>query len=462
VAGTDSPGDIPRGRITPGLFVFAAAGVCLGLSDVWRFPQLLVEHASPWFAVFYLAALLLVGVPLLVAELALARLGRSRPAANFGFVVPGTESSGLWQYVGLVVLIAVFLILSYATVVAGWMMAYTVRSLIGGLGEVSAGAARLMFQSLITDPERLLGWHTLFVVGLGWVAARDVAAGTGRFSRWLVVAVFALAMPLVGLSVYAYGIEPVFAVDWPSWRSMPSTGLVLDAVVQAFFTLGVCMGAMLILGHYLPSGAKPGPLVMGVVAVDILFVGLASVGVPPILATQESWGSGISFAMETMPLALSGLPLGGLWLGVFYALLFLLVATTALVLMELLVSWASEKTGKARPSVAPLAAAGVWVGGVLAILSFSALSFEFEFVGEQRSFGLFDVMDILSSQILLPIIGLLMAMFVGWNIDEKTLRTAIGEDRTVSMLHFLKRYLVPVAVTVIFVVLVFGRVLPRV
>lgn len=449
-------------RLSPGLFVFAAAGVCLGLSDVWRFPLLMAEHASPWYPVVYLAAVLLVGVPLMVAELALARLGHSRPSANFGFLVEGTEASVLWQYVGIVVLIAVFLILCYATVIAAWMMAYTVRALIGGLAEMSPGVARLMFQSLITDPERLLGWHTLFVVLLGWVAVRDVNAGVGRFSRLLVIAVFAVAALLAALSVHEYGTGPVLAADWSGPWSMPSGAMLLDAVTQAFFTLGVCMGAMLILGHYLAPAARPGYLVLGVVAADVLFVSLAALGVLPLLFSQDNWASGISFAVETVPLALSGVPLGGVYLGLFYALLFLLVATTALVLMELLVSWAADRTRKSRASVAPPVALAVWIGGVLALLSFSGLSFEFEFVGEQKSYGLFDVMDILSSQILLPVIGLLMAVFVGWNIDKKRFRAAMGESSAVGVLHYLKRYLVPAVVALIFVVLVFDRVLPRV
>ncbi len=459
---TDASGETARVWLRPGLFVFAAAGVCLGLSDVWRFPQMMVEHASPWFPLFYLAGLVLVGVPLLVAELALARLGHSRPAGNFGFLAQGTESNPLWQYAGIIVLIAVFMILSYTTVVAGWMMAYTVRSLIGGLEELSAGAARLMFQTLITDPERLLGWHTLFVLGLGWVAARDVNAGTGRVSRWLVIAAFLIAAALAALSLFRYGFAPVLELGW-SWHwSTLSGAMVLDAVTQAFFTLGVCMGAMLILGHYLPAGARPGPLVARIVGLDVLFVCVAGLGVVPLLLSGEEQGGGISFAMETVPLALAETPLGGVYLGAFYVLLFLLIATTALVLMELLVSWASEKSGRDRASVAPLVAGAVWLGGVLSLLSFGALAFEFEFIGEEKSFGMFDVMDILSSQILLPIIGLLMAVFVGWNVDRRTFSEAVGAGRAAHLLHHLKRYLVPAVVGVIFVVLVFGRVLPRV
>lgn len=462
MAGTDSPGDKARIWISPRLFVFAAVAVSLGLSDVWRFPQLVAEHASPWFPAIYLAGLLAIGVPLLVAELALARLGHSRPSANFGFVVEGAAASPLWQYVGIVVLAAVFLTLSYTTVIADWMMAYAIRSLVGGLDDISVGAARLMFQSLITDPERLLGWHTLFAVGLGWVAAREVNAGTGRFSRRLVIAVFAIAATLAALSLYHYGLAPVLALDWSSHWSNLSGRLVLDAVTQAFFTLGICMGAMLILGHHLSPDAKAGPLVLGVVAADVLFVSVAGLGVLPLLLSTESTGSGISFAMETVPLAMSGVPLGGLYLGFFYILLFLLMATTALVLMELLVSWLSERTGRARASVASLVATAVWFGGVLALLSFGVLSFEFEFVGAEKSYGLFDVMDILSSQILLPIIGLLMAVFVGWNIDKKTFADAMGPGCAAPFLHWLKRYPVPIMLSVILIVLVFGRVLPRV
>lgn len=462
MAGTDISGDAARAWISPGLFVFAASGVCLGLSDVWRFPQMVAEHASPWFPLLYLASVLLIGVPLLVAELVLARLGRSNPSANFGFHVEGVEASSLWQYAGMVVLLAVFLILCYTAVVAGWMMSYTVRSVVGGLDDVSPGVARLMFQSLVTDPERLLGWHTLFAAGLGCVAARGVNNGTGRFSRRLVVTIFVIAVLLAGLSLYHYGLAPVLALDWPGHWSALSGAMVVDAVTQAFFTLGVCMGAMLILGHYLPPAARTGRLVVGVIGLDMLFVCLAGLGVLPLVLSREHAGEGISFAVETLPLAVSDLPLGGLYLGAFYALLFLLVATTALVLMELLVTWLVARTGKARASAAFLAASAVWVGGLLALLSFSALSFEFEFVGEEKSFGLFDVMDILSSQILLPVIGLLMAVFVGWNIDRNTYMSAMGEGRAVHGLHVLKRYLVPAVLSVIFVILVFGRVIPRV
>jgi len=448
--------------MSPGLFAFAAVAVSLGLSDVWRFPQLLAEYASPWFPALYLGALLLIGVPLMVAELALARLGRSQPSANYGFILDGGNRGTLWQYAGIVILVAVFIILSYATVVAGWMVSYSVRSFVGGLDGVSSGAARLMFQSLITDPERLLGWHTLFMVGLGWVAARGVNAGTGRVSRLLVTAVFVLVLILTALSLHRYGTDSLLAMGWSSQWTALSVELVVDAVTQAFFTLGVCMGAILILGHYLPAAARPGGLVMSVVAADILFVSLAAAGVLPLLFSGESWGTGLSFAMETMPVAMVDVPLGGLCLGLFYMLLFLLVATTAVVLMEVLVSWLCEKSGRPRASVAPLAAAAVWVGGVLALLSFSALSFDFEFVGEERSFGLFDVMDILSSQILLPVIGVLIAVFVGWNVDKNTLRQALGDSRAVTVLHFLKRYVVTAMMVAILVALVFGRVLSRV
>ncbi|HSH43199.1 MAG TPA: hypothetical protein VK973_13825 [Arenicellales bacterium] len=459
---SETPEGAADGTMSPGLFAFAAVAVSLGLSDVWRFPHLLAEHASPWFPALYLGALLLIGVPLMVAELALARLGHSRPSSNYGFTLGGDNRGALWQYTGIVILVAVFVILSYASVVAGWMVSYSVRASIGGLSGVSTGAARLMFQSLITDPERLLGWHTLFMVGLGWVAARGVNAGTGRISRILVAAVFFLAAVLAAISLYRYGARSLLAMDWSSQWTALSGALVVDAVTQAFFTLGVCMGAILVLGHYLPRGARPGGLVMSVVAADILFVSLAAAGVLPLLFAADSPGAGLSFAVETLPVALSEETLGGLFLGLFYFLLFLLVATTAVVLMEVLVSWLCEKSGRTRAAVTPLAAAAVWVGGVLALLSFSALSFDFEFVGEERSYGLFDVMDILSSQILLPVIGVLMAVFVGWNVDKNKLKEALGDSRAVTVLHFLKRYVVPAMVAAILVALVFGRVLSRV
>lgn len=439
--------------------MFAAAGVCLGLNDVWRFPALVMEHGSYWFPVLYLAGVILIGIPLLVAELALTRLGRSRPAENFGFVAAAPEISRLWQYAGIIVLVTVFLILSYTTVIASWMTAYAVRAMTGGLEDISLGAARLMFHSLITDPERLLGWHTLFVLALGWAVSRGVNAGVGRISRVLVIAVFAITAALAVASLYAYAGAETAEPVWPLKGWGLSGALVVDAVTQSFFTLGVCMGAMLILGTYLPVDARVGPLVAGVVGLDFLFVALTCLAVVPGLPAGGGAGAeGVTYAMETVPLLLSGAPFGRIYLGAFYLVLLLLVVTTALVLMELLAAWMIHRTRKPRSSVVTGVAITVWCGGVLAMLSFSALSFDFEFVGEMKNFGLFDLMDILSSQILLPIIGLLMTVFVGWHITRVDFQTAMGWRYFGLVLHHLKRYWLPLGVAAIFFILVFGRV----
>lgn len=441
--------------MSPALFLFAATGVCLGLNDVWRFPALMLEHGSLWFPLLYLAGLALIGVPLLVAELALTRLGHSRPADNFGFVSPDRRSTQLWQYAGIIVLAVVFLILCYTTVVASWLTAYTVRALAGGLEDISPGAARLMFNSLITDPERLLGWHTLFVLALGAASARGVNAGLGRVSRAMVLAVFGIGAVLALCAMAAYG-TPLAALG--GWKL--TGALVVDAMTQSFFTLGVCMGAMLILGHYLPASARVGRLVAGVVGLDILFVALSCLAVLPGLASGQGPVEGVTYAMETVPMLLSGTPFGRLFLGAFYVLLLLLVTTTALVLMELLIGWIGHKTGgRTRAGVSAAVAAAVWGGGLLALLSFSALSFDFEFVGEARRFGLFDVMDILSSHILLPIIGLLMTVYVGWRVSRADFQNAMGWRHAATVLHNLKRYWMPLVMAAIFVILVFGRVL---
>ena len=458
----DATGEGSGSGISPALFVFAATGVCLGLSDVWRVPSLLLKYDSPWFPLIYLAAVVLVGMPLLVAELALARLGHSHPSTNFGFLAKDTKAGALWQYAGIVVVITVVLILFYTTVVAGLMMAYSVRAALGEFREFSPGVARLTFQSLITDPERLLGWHTLFVLALGWMAGRGVEEGVGRFSKRLVLAIFAIAAALVGLSLYRYGAGGLGELDLTAHWSQLSLPMVLDAVTQAFFTLGVCMGAMMILGTHLSPDTRLGPLVLGVVGLDTVFVILACTAVLPVLLSQQVDTEGIAFAVETVPMALAG-SLPGRWcLTAFYVLLFMLVATTALVLMEFLVCWVREKTGRTRSSAASLAAVVVWVGGLLALLSFSAFSFDFEFIGKEKHFGLFDVMDILSARILLPLIGLLMTVFVGWKIDRATFAAATGWGYAAFVLHLLKRYLVPIAVGAVFASLVFGRMLYRV
>lgn len=455
----DSTGEGPGVSLPPVLFVFAATGVCLGLNDIWRFPFLFLEHGTLWFPLVYLLGVLLIGVPLMIAELALARLGHSHPSVHFGFVLESPDTSRLWQYAGIIVLIAVFLILSYTTVVASWMTSYAARAVTGGLDDISLGASRLMFQSLITDPERLLGWLTLFVLALAWVARRGAVQGTGRIARILVIAVFVVAALLAAASVLDFGEGAERTLSWSLDPSGLSVGLVVDAVTQSFFTLGVCMGAMMILGVYLPADARIGPLVASVVGLDFLFVVLSCTAVLPTLQSGETGGlGGVTYAMETVPLLLSAVPFGRLYLAAFYLLLLLLLTTTAVVLMEVLVAWVGHVVRKSRSVVVSLTATAVWGGGLLSLLSFGALSFDFEFVGEVRNFGLFDVMDILSAQILLPIIGLLMTVFIGWNVARQDFGNAMGWIHTASVLHHLKRYWLPAAMAVIFFILVFGRV----
>lgn len=457
---TESPIEASRGLLSPGLALFAAVGVCLGLNDVWRLPALVLEHGSLWFPVLYLAVVLLVGLPLMTGELALARLGCSHPAGSFGF--HGRRDSGhlLWPYAGIVVLTAVFLILCYSVVVAAWMMAYAARAAGGALAGASVGAVQVIFQSVITDAERLMGWYTLFVLALAGAAARGVHAGLGRLSLYLVAAVFVLVAASGAVVLHHQGAGALVAMDWSFDQAALSGALVRDAVVQAFFTLGVCMGAMLLLGGYLPANARLGSLAAGVVALDVLFVALACVLVMPLVAGGEgAVPRGVTFAMETLPLLMAQMPGGRVFLAAFYVMLLLLVATTALVLMEVLVAWWSHRRGCPRSSAVTVVSVAVWSGGLLALLSFSMLSFRFDFLGDEKNFGLFDVMDILSSQILLPIIGILMAVFVGWHIDRTDFAGVVGWGRGAAVVHFLKRYLVPLVVAAVLLILVFGRVI---
>jgi len=435
------------------LFILAASGSVVGLGNLWKFPYITGENGGGAFVLVYLLCLALVGIPVMMAEVLIGRRGRQSPVFSWQFVAAEAGASSAWKLAGWAGMLAGLVILSYYSVIAGWTLAYLVRMVSGSLMLVTAEGASSIFTQLVLDPERLLAWHTIFMVMTIKVVSRGVTKGLEQAARILMPL---LLFMLVVLVVYAWrqgDFSQAYAFMFNSDFSKLTPNAVLTALGHAFFTLSVGMGAMMVYGAYLPKGisiAKTSILVGLLDTVVGLLAGLAIFSV--VFAHDLPAGDGPGLIFQTLPIAFGQMPGGSFFGTLFFLLLVFAAWTSAIALVEPMVSWWVEKRGVDRIRAAIWTGISAWLLGIVTILSLSSWSFSFSFGGVLKRHGLFDVLDILTSSIILPLGGLAIAMFAGWVmsrdavVEEFEGRAGIG----FKLWYFVIRFITPVAVVLVF------------
>lgn len=429
-------------------FILAATGSAVGLGNIWRFPYMAGENGGGAFVLVYLLCVLLVGLPIMMAEVLTGRRGRRNPMDSLKAVAGDEGRSTLWQYVGAMGIVTGVLILSFYSVVAGWALAYifnAARGLFAGVTEIQT---QRMFEGLTASPWALLGWHTLFMVMTVAVTLRGVRHGLEKAVRFLMPALFVLLLVMVGYGMQIGDFERAMAFMFqPDFAALGTTG-VLAAMGQAFFTLSLGMGAIMIYGSYLPSNASIPGSAMAIALTDTAVAILAGLAIFPVVfgsALEPAAGPGLVFL--TLPLAFGQMPYGSFFATVFFVLLVFGAWTSAISLMEPIVTWLVERIGFGRVKAALLAGGGIWLLGVGSVLSFNVWSgytlFDMTF---------FDVLDKLTANIMLPLGGLLIALFAGWVVSRRVSAEELaGAPAWIyPAWRFVIRYITPVAVLVVF------------
>ncbi len=428
-------------------FILAATGSAVGLGNIWRFPYVTGENGGGAFVLVYLASVLAVGVPIMVAEVMLGRRGRQSPI-NTMRTLAGEEGRSLhWQYLGWLGMLAGFFILSFYSVVAGWTLAYVFRTGTGVFSGLEAEAIAGEFSALVGDPERLLAWHTIFMVMTTIVVSRGVRSGLEQAVRFLMPALFVLLVAMVGYGMgngeFGQAVRYLFA---PDFSQLSAAGFLM-AVGQAFFSLSLGMGAIMIYGSYLPSSASI-PRTVGIIAfMDTLVAVLAGLAIFPIVfayGLAPEGGPGLIF--KTLPVAFAQMPGGTFFGSLFFLLLVFAAWTSAISLLEPIVAWLAENRGMQRVKAAALAGVSAWVLGVVSLLSLNVWSGYTLF-----DLAFFDLMDFLTANVMLPLGGVLIAVFAGWHLSRRASvdELHLGDGPAYRAWRVLIRYLVPVAITVV-------------
>lgn len=427
-------------------FFLVTVGSAVGLGNIWKFPYMAGSNGGSAFVLVYLGCILGIGVPLLMAETLLGRRGQGSPLESMRVVADEAGASRFWQAIGLIGVVGAFLILSFYSVVAGWVLEYTWRA-AQGFAVLPKEAFGEAFGSLLASPGRLIFWHTVFMLMSALVVLGGVTSGIERANKIMMPALFGILVFLVGYGALAADLPAAFRFLFHFDPSAIDRGVLFSAMGHAFFTLSLGMGAIITYGSYLGPEVSIPRTCLAIAAADTGVALLAGLSIFAIVFAQGlEPAAGPGLLLQTLPLAFAQMP-GGHVVGlVFFVLVVFAAWTSAISLLEPGVTVLIERFGMDRRRAVVLLAAGVWLLGIAVALSFNAWS-AFSLFG----LGLFDLLDTLTTKIMMPLAGMLIALFVAWVMKPAHVEAEIGLRGGVFRLWYrVVRYFSPVAIVIIF------------
>jgi NSS family neurotransmitter:Na+ symporter len=435
-------------------FILAATGSAVGLGNVWKFPYIAGENGGGAFVLIYLACIAIIGIPIMMAEVLIGRRGRQSPVNTMRDLAAEENVNPRWQWLGWAGVIAGFLILSYYSVIAGWALAYVFRAGSGLFTGLTADGVQSIFNNLIGEPERLLAWHTIFLTMTMVIVSRGVRSGLEKAVRFLMPALLILLLVLMGYSwnsgYFEQGVDFLFKADF----SKISGHGVLTAMGHAFFTLSLGMGAIMVYGSYLPRRISIARASVLIALADTAVALLAGMVIFPIVfANALEPGAGPGLIFQTLPIAFGHMPYGAFFGMLFFVLLVFAAWTSAISLIEPAVAWLVENHGYSRVNASVVGGIATWLLGLLTVFSFNIWSdLKPLAIGIFADMTLFDLLDYLTANIMLPLGGLLIAVFAGWQMTRASTvdELAMGERFFYPVWRFLVRYITPVAVIIVF------------
>lgn len=434
-------------------FILAAVGSAVGLGNIWKFPYEAGEGGGGAFVLIYLLFVFGIGVPVMIAELMLGRRGHLSPPNAMARVAEQEGRPRHWSFVGWIGVIGAFLVLSFYSVIAGWTLHYMVQAFTGGLVGATADSSASDFGSLLANPPLLIFWHGLFALITIFVVARGIHGGLEKAVTWLMPMLFFLLLVLVVYSLVVgdagRALTFLFAPDF----SKLTPNVVIQALGQAFFSLSLALGAIMTYGAYLPREVSIPRSAFIIAGADTSVALLAGLAIFPIVfAYGLEPGAGPGLIFVTLPIAFAQMPGGLIVGGLFFLLLTVAALTSAISLLEPLVSWLEEHRGVGRVKSAVGGGIAVFVVGLGTVFSFNHWA-DFKLFGRT----LFDNLDFLTNNIMMPVGGLFIALFAGWLMARANARDELHtiDDRQFSVWYAMVRYVCPIALVLIFLSVAF-------
>ena len=432
------------------------------------------ENGGGAFVLIYILSVVIIALPIMIAEVFIGRHGKQNPVDSLKFTANESSSFNFlevdsdlnrvrskkqsysnsddysnWQLIGWAGIIAGILILSFYSVIAGWTISYIFKAAFGAFNSITTEQSQNIFNDLVSDPEKLLAWHTIFMFLTGYIVAKGVKGGLERAVKVLIPGLFIL---LLGLAIYSFNLDGF--QDGLKYMFIPdldkiNPDVILSAMGMAFFSLSIGMGSLMIYGSYLSRESSITEVTAIVAFSDTFVAVLAGIIIFPMVFTfnldPSSAGPGLIF--QTLPLAFGVMPYGEVVATLFFILLFFAAITSSISLIEPAISFLIEKYSFSRAEATIRLSSLTWFIGIGTLLSFNYLSgvtfFEMTF---------FDLLDSFTSKVMLPLGGLLMAIFVGFIVKKKIVYEELEMNKTLfNFWRFIIKFIAPVAVTLIFI-----------
>ena len=432
--------------------ILAAAGSAVGLGNIWRFPYEAGNHGGAAFILIYLACVFVLGMPIMIAEFTVGRRSKASTGKAYSVLAPGTQ----WKWLGFLGVLSGLLILGYYSVVAGWTLEYILASVTNGFANKGPEQFVDMFQSFSQDPVRPLVWMLAFLGFTHFIVVKGVKDGIEKssniFMPVLFVLIVVLAVCSISLPGASKGLEFLLKPDF----SKVNADVFLGAMGQAFFSLSLGMGCLSTYASYFADDTKLGKSAMSVGVIDtfvailaglIIFPAAFSVGIQP--------DAGPSLIFITLPnvfqQAFGAVPfLATLFSLMFYILLALAALTSTISMHEVVTAYLNEQFGWKRSRAAYLVTGFCAITGVLSSLSLGVWDATF------FNLSFFDLLDFATAKLMLPLGGLLVAVFVGWYLKRSISLgelTNYGKEKApyFSVYMFILRYVAPIAIGMIFI-----------
>lgn len=431
-------------------FILATIGSAIGIGSIWKFPYEVGANGGGAFVFVYALGLLLVVVPLMFAEFAIGRRGRSDSASSIATVARDEHASRHWQLAGLLGAATCFLILSFYSVIGGWTLAYAVQTLWEGLSAVEAGVAQARFDALLASPVRMLAFHGVFMAMVAAVVMRGVQRGIESASKILMPL---LALLMVGLATYSMiegdavrTLRFLFVADFAHL----TTRAVLDALGLGFFSIGIGLGLMITYAGYSDAAINLKQVAIWSVLADSAISLVAGLAVfPMVFANGLDPAAGPGLMFVSLPLALARMPFANVVGVAFFILLFVAALSSAMAMLEGIVAVLVHRRSWSRRRAALISAAACFVTGIVTVLSFNRWAHWFPLAAFKvfATATIYDLIDYLTSNVLLPLGGLVLALFVGWATSARLLQQELHTGSVgTRILRFLLRYVAPATI----------------
>ncbi|ANU07870.1 sodium-dependent transporter [Paraurantiacibacter namhicola] len=457
-------------------FILAAIGAAVGLGNLWRFPTLAGESGGGAFVIFYIGCVVLLGLPLLLAEIFIGRAGQTDAVGSIRKVATQSRVSPAWSLVGGLGALAAFLIVSFYSVVAGWVLYYVgvfASDFFGALfaGEPFRGALQGQSQEqiagrmgdLFANPWLLLTMHLLFMGTTLIIVARGISGGIEKAATWLMPAFFVL---LLGITIYGAIVgdigEAAAFLFTPDWSKL-TPEVMNSALGQALFSLSLGVAGIITYGSYIRQGTPLGSTALAIGFADTAVALIAGLMIFPIVfAVGLDPAAGPTLVFQTLPFAFESMPAGSLIGLLFFVLILVAAITSSISLLEVPTAWGVGEMGWSRTKSSLIFGVGAFLIGIACLLGYNVWS-DVRPLGFWSLFAETDILDTVdgfTGKVMLPLGALFVSIFVGWRADRRLLESTTGLSPIMfTIWRFLLAWLCPLAVAIILVTGLFPSIL---